>query len=175
MDDRVFFGSDTRANEILIGCFFAFLPMRRISGQLARAWLIPAAFLGILAIVGSPVWLRVVDTFLIAIGAVWLIAAVHHSRRTLFTRFLESDVCTAVGRLSYSLYLWHFPIMLTLGPRGLVSPESLPVASLGLSFAAAAFSYHLIETPFLRMKDCLRPAKFSALAALPEREYPARI
>ena len=175
MGDRVFFGSDTRANEILIGCFFAFLPMHRLSRQLAPASLIPTAFLGILAMAGSPDWLRVVDTLLIAISAAWLIAAVHDPRRTLFTRFLEADLCTAVGRLSYSLYLWHFPIMLTLGPRGLVSPESLPVAGLGLSFAAAAFSYRVVEMPFLRMKDRLRPEKFSALAVLPEREYPARV
>jgi len=60
----------------------------------------------------------------------------------------------AVGRVSYGLYLYHFPIFFALKGRMLGAEGSARygwlVAALVLSFAAAFASYHLIERPILR-------------------------
>ena len=59
---------------------------------------------------------------------------------------------TWIGRISYGLYLWHWPV------RGLVYGKSEQpairqiVAAIVLSFAIAGFSFYLIERPFLRWK-----------------------
>lgn len=61
---------------------------------------------------------------------------------------------TYVGKISYGLYIYHLPIFFAMGVRGY--PEGNPptmtacALALGLSFAVAVLSYHLIEQPLLR-------------------------
>jgi peptidoglycan/LPS O-acetylase OafA/YrhL len=77
-----------------------------------------------------------------------------------------------VGRVSYGLYLWHQPIMQELRPV-LDGPLSVAVL-LALSLAAAALSYRLVETPFLRLKDRTRDRNREAEpAARARRPAPA--
>jgi peptidoglycan/LPS O-acetylase OafA/YrhL len=58
-----------------------------------------------------------------------------------------------LGIASYSLYLWHFPVLELLTNEG-ASPELVPLAVLGIpaAIAVAAVSYRLIEEPFLRLR-----------------------
>jgi peptidoglycan/LPS O-acetylase OafA/YrhL len=55
------------------------------------------------------------------------------------------------GLLSYSLYLFHVPVMRLLHPLGL-SGSPLFAAMLTCTYGAAVVSYLLIEKPFLLMK-----------------------
>lgn len=66
-----------------------------------------------------------------------------------------------VGRRSYGLYLWHFPI-LSLALHQ--SPSWLPdagrvVVGVGASFFVAALSYRIVEHPFLRLKSRFERAR----------------
>lgn len=68
---------------------------------------------------------------------------------------LTNRAATAVGDLSYSLYLWHFPALIVGGPfiAHLVGSEEsplVPLAVIGVAFAAAVASYHGIEQPVRR-------------------------
>ncbi|MGY1745261.1 acyltransferase family protein [Blastococcus sp. SYSU D00695] len=60
-----------------------------------------------------------------------------------------------LGALSYSLYLWHFPVVVVLGA---LMPSGVPyvLVSLALTAAASVASYHLVEQP-VRRSDWLRP------------------
>ena len=63
-----------------------------------------------------------------------------------------------IGRISYSLYLWHWPVIVFY--RMLYGGELDPRATVTvvtLSFALAVLSYHFVETPF-------RSARFRAAA-----------
>jgi peptidoglycan/LPS O-acetylase OafA/YrhL len=91
----------------------------------------------------------------VALCAAWLIAAVHSRRDTLLAMALRSQVLVGLGWLSYSLYLWHYPILSALAGRGVVPANDVPLIGLPLSLAAAIFSYAVIERPFLRFKSQL--------------------
>jgi peptidoglycan/LPS O-acetylase OafA/YrhL len=62
---------------------------------------------------------------------------------------LSHPAPVAIGRRSYGLYLYHWPVFLFVGVD--TRPQVL-AAAFGLSFAAAWLSYSVIEQPFLRMK-----------------------
>lgn len=55
-----------------------------------------------------------------------------------------------IGRLSYSLYLWHWPVIVY---AGMLAPELTPaerLLCLALTLALSSFSYHVIENPIRR-------------------------
>jgi peptidoglycan/LPS O-acetylase OafA/YrhL len=80
------------------------------------------------------------------------------------TRVLTSRVLRTFGKYSYGLYVVHLPIVLILmAPPGGYFDLPGTVAYLlhlavvvGLSFAAALVSWHLIELPFLNLKSGFR-------------------
>ncbi len=62
---------------------------------------------------------------------------------------LSSRAFVYVGLISYSLYLWHWPILVfarAVTGRPLTGIETLPL--IALSFAAADLSWRFIEAPF---------------------------
>jgi peptidoglycan/LPS O-acetylase OafA/YrhL len=50
-----------------------------------------------------------------------------------------------LGRISYSLYLWHVPVFAVFGYRH-------PLFALPISLAAAGLSYRFVEQPFPRRR-----------------------
>ncbi|SEJ70475.1 acyltransferase family protein [Pseudomonas sp. NFACC07-1] len=120
------------------------------------------ALLGGLALVTSGLFLADERQFpfpwaLITVsGTLLIIAAVAQetapSSRLL--RLLQSSPATYIGRLSYSLYLWHWPVLVllrwTTGLELLVVQLAYPVIVMAL----AAASYHWVETP-LRTGDSM--------------------
>ena len=55
--------------------------------------------------------------------------------------------CAYLGRLSYPIYLWHWPLYVLFRWGGLASPAWMAVATV-ISLALSCFSSHVIEAPF---------------------------
>lgn len=73
------------------------------------------------------------------------------------TRFFSMRGPVWIGKLSYSLYLWHFPIYAFGRQMSLGEPSTLDMISwVVLSFILAWLGYRLIERPF-RFQMPLRP------------------
>jgi peptidoglycan/LPS O-acetylase OafA/YrhL len=81
---------------------------------------------------------------LAAVGLTGLL--LFNTRRNITSRVLSLPPAVYIGKISYSLYLWHWPVV-ALGPL-VLSPDwrisTLYVATMGV---AAIFSHHLIEKP----------------------------
>ena len=73
-------------------------------------------------------------------------------RESRALRALEWRPLAVLGIASYSLYVWHEPIVAELAEAGLDGYLPLLAAGVALSVAAALLSYRAIETPFLRMR-----------------------
>jgi peptidoglycan/LPS O-acetylase OafA/YrhL len=60
----------------------------------------------------------------------------------------------ALGVASYSLYLWHFPIVSRIAGSSWVPHRYLALLALclPLSCLVALISYHVVEAPFLRLR-----------------------
>jgi len=73
---------------------------------------------------------------------------------------LRTPTLDYLGRISYGLYMFHL-LAITLAIRAVGALGTLPnlvnhaavyVATLAISIALAAASYHWLETPFLTLK-----------------------
>ncbi len=142
-----------RAWELLLGGVLAVAPMaerlRALPGPVRTAMAVAgAAMVGWSVIFFSD---RTVFPGLAALvpcgGAALLIAA---GPATPVARALAWRPVVFVGLISYSLYLWHWPL-LVLARQMLVTPD-LPAATtavvLGLALVLAGLSWWLVERPF---------------------------
>jgi peptidoglycan/LPS O-acetylase OafA/YrhL len=69
-------------------------------------------------------------------------------------RLLSWGPLVAVGKVSYGIYLWHFPAILVIDEQ---LPDTATVtrgaAVLALTAATTLASWFLVERPFLALKD----------------------
>lgn len=95
---------------------------------------------------GHPGWVTLIPV----IGAVLLIAAQPDAlvNRTL----LSWRPMTFVGLISYSLYLWHWPLLAFLFICEPQAPKSVIGTALALSFVLSAAVYRFVEQPMRRTK-----------------------
>lgn len=73
-------------------------------------------------------------------------------------RLLSLAPLVFIGRISYSWYLWHWPLLafLRVTTGGKVSPSVTAIA-ITISFAAAVLSYYIVEQPFRRSSSAPAP------------------
>lgn len=130
---RVYYGTDTRAFSLLFGALLAILweyrmVPRRLSasvnmvlGSVSFAVLLVMT----IAINGSSnFWYRG-GQFFGTILTVLMVYAVS-GRKTWLSRFLSNPVLKWIGDRSYSIYLWHYPIILLIS-KGIKARRSLKV------------------------------------------------
>jgi peptidoglycan/LPS O-acetylase OafA/YrhL len=141
---------DPRVVYSLLTTAFFFVPGMLLA--LARDLRLPnplrSADLWLLASV--PVWLFVFDDYArtpwAAVASFFVVGAVALPLRDgPLVRALDWRPLALLGIASYSLYLWHLPIVDALAPHALLL--SVPV-----SLAVALISYRVIEAPFLRLR-----------------------
>ncbi len=89
------------------------------------------------------------------LGALMLLAA-DPQRTDPILRVLESAPATGIGRISYSLYLWHWPVIVAMQTVVFDHNDLHKVLSLVLSFSLAALSYRYIEQPIRARNGCQR-------------------
>lgn len=89
------------------------------------------------------------------------------TKGSLISRFLSIRPLTEIGRLSYSWYLWHWPVLLLADALSGPLRLSARLGLMGLSLGFAALSYRLVENPIHHnRKLALRPAYSILVSAL---------
>lgn len=169
--ERVYFGSDTRADAILIGCSLGliatsgWLPSSEIAKQRIRQ----LAVLGAIGIAGSMIFGMGQLYFFGGLTAVALATAaiITHfilSPQSRIASLFSAQPLIWLGKRSYGLYLWHSLLFLAISmyiSPALFGEENVDesgfnlisrVAAFWISLLVALLSYTFIEQPFLRRK-----------------------
>ena len=173
---RVYYGTDTRAAELLVGGVLAVLFSRRLVIRRYIPRLIVLS-IGTAALVATIVvwattdqysnWLYEGGLGLYALGSAAIIAAA--LQPGLVRNALSIAPLRWLGRISYGVYLIHWPVYLWLSPnRTGLSPWPLFLLRLAVTLALAVGSYHLVEQPIRRGRRLTgwRPLVVAPAAAL---------
>jgi peptidoglycan/LPS O-acetylase OafA/YrhL len=172
--DAAFFLLPSRAWELMAGALLAVVPARP---QTPR-WLLGVTGWGGLAAVLAAMLLYTEETPFpgwAALAPVLGTAAIiwstgQNERPSVLCRMLSWRPVVFVGLISYSLYLWHWPVLVyaTYWPDNHILWWPWRAGLLVLSFVLAVLSWRYVETPFRRRQWCAEQRRLFAFgAALP--------
>ena len=149
--DRAYYGTDTRAYQLLAGALLALTPRLFVIGaRFARAarFTAAAALVGLLFFSSSAsgitsIWRGLCAALLTFV----LIIAVESSPTGMVRSRLSNSRLAYFGQISYGTYLWHWPlVVLILHDHRVASLPLFAIVALGAT-GLAALSYHVLEHP----------------------------
>ena len=152
-EGRIGQASDTRCDGLIAGCLagalvaFGRIPSIRIIrlAMAIMALLFAAYMLGLIATFG--VGLTIINLFFASVIVLLLV-----DPPSGFLAILENPLLMWVGKLSYSIYLWHLFARFA-ADKCIEHPALQLIISTGLAFTLAAASHYLVERPFLKLKQ----------------------
>ncbi len=158
---RAYYGTDTRAQALLVGAAIAVGLALWRDGS-GRRWFTRLA--SVLALVGvagtAALWATTSESSTFAFNGGFLVASLAAGAivlgcavapRSLVVRVLELPPLPQWGRISYGVYLWYWPVLLVMsGQRLHWGVYPLFLARVGVTVAIAALSYDLVEMPIRR-------------------------
>ncbi len=183
--DRVYYGTDTRAQSLLVGVALAavFVSTRNdarharrhrgagLASKLVAPLALVVAFAFAARLTGSSPTLYHFGllAFSVAVGLVVLDVARHP--QSLVGRALAWRPLAAIGVISYGLYVYHWPLFLYLDhDRTGLTGGALLAVRFAATFAVAVVSYQLLERPMrqgaLRVRRLPVVVPVSAIAAV---------
>lgn len=90
-------------------------------------------------------------------GAVLLVVIGFAETRNVISVFLSNTWMRLIGRISYGVYLYHYPIYMAFGvlhfPQGQAPTALMSLLAALSAIGVASVSYYLIERPLLKWKD----------------------
>ncbi len=175
---RVYYGTDSRMQDILVGAALAvgmsMLDRRRLAAWAERnrpavigvGWLVAALTLYWFFWIPAHGWVfyggyLVFDTMFAV-----LIFSVEVLPGSSVAKLLSWRPLAWTGMMSYGLYLWHYPLFVLLTPeRTHLSGIPLQLLRFALTFAIASASFYLVEDPI--RKGALRKLGRKVAAVVP--------
>lgn len=158
---RLYYATDTHADGLLLGCLLGcvvswdLVPSSKNLERATKYLALPSVlFIGYLVFTTnhSTPLLYAGGLSLVALAIAVILSTLLIWPVGLALTILRFRPLVWVGRVSYGLYLWHWPI------RGLVFRDAEHpsvwqiIAGVVLSFVITSLSFYLIEQPFLRLK-----------------------
>ena len=182
--NRVYFGTDTRAQALLVGAAASALFVRDWS-SLAVGWSLIRSrwakwlarglpIIGLVALgaaahyaTGSAAQFHRGLLIAVAVAAVAVVAPVALDQRGLVARVLALPPLVWLGTISYGIYLWHWPIFLAInGARTGASGLPLFVVRCIATLGVATASWWVIEHPVRRWRPVRVPMLRLAVATV---------
>src|ERR1017187_9402575 len=176
--DYLRYAFESRVDNIMYGCLLAIIVKTgRFQKPLSRVTNTPLLPIFLVAGLAGSVWLEesagptfhylagmAIDALLITL----LLAQFITLSSTRLWSWLEAPALRFVGRVSYSVYLYHFTVITLVNKFMGHSRWSLQViTAFCLTLTLATISYRLVERPFLLLKDRFTAEAPATLKAVP--------
>lgn len=158
-NSRVYFGTDTRAHTILLGVLLAFVwPPFNLKSETPKRYQQIIDITGVTSLIVLILfmiftkdysnWLYAGGLFLVTLLTLPAIAASVHPTSKL-AHALSNPIMLWIGTRSYSLYLWHYPIIVFMNMHYVAGQIPLHIIVLQVIFTciAAELSFRFVETP----------------------------
>lgn len=158
-NSRVYFGTDTRLQTLLLGVLLAYIwppfKLKKAIDVDVKRWIDGIGVVSLLILVvffftvgSSDDWIYFGGLYVISGTTLLLIASSVHPS-TMLPKILGNPVFLWIGTRSYSLYLWHYPIIVFMNRHYIEGqiPWYIILLELLLTLLFAELSYRFIETP----------------------------
>ncbi len=161
-----YFNTGTRLWEFGVGALIAFAPRNKLGPYTSSLFFNISVF----AIVAAALLIKPSDAFpgLLAIWPTLATAAAiwFEPKRGLVLRWLSAKTAQFIGEISYSIYLWHWPILI-LTPFVISATPNLLVQLLmiALTVLLAWQTRKRIELPFIEHKIRIKPTFLAMIAS----------
>jgi len=171
---RVYYGTGTRAVELLAGALLAVVLAARpqVVGRLPR-WLATSVGVAVLAVTGywwstveqTSSWLYEGGLTVYAFSSVVLLTVILQPGP--IQRALATEPLRQLGRISYGVYLLHWPIFLWLTPeRTGLDLVPLFVLRMAVTLSAAILSFRFVEQPVRTRSALIGPRAWVVAPAM---------
>ena len=160
---RIYFGIDTRAFSLLVGVVGAILyPMDKLNTKITPQENLVYSVVSLISITALitimiytseyNTWLYRGGFLLVAILGIIIIIS-SGKQHTVMAKLLSFKPVVFIGKISYSLYLWHFPVLVLTTPVSEIGKPNIffVVLRIILTFILAIISYALVETPIRKL------------------------
>ena len=160
---RIYFGTDTRAFSLLVGVVGAILyPMERLHAKVTpqqNMLYSVVSLVSIATLITVMIYTSEYNTLLyrggfLLVAILGLIVIISSGKQhTLMSRLLSLKPVVFIGKISYSLYLWHFPVLVLTTPVSEIGNPNIffVILRIVLTFAVAIVSYVFVETPIRKL------------------------
>lgn len=146
--ERVYLGTDTRAFGLLAGATLAAFLAHRPLRSPAVAWPAVLVLAGLAFVLDDATAATFAGPFqLVVLASLGVVVDVVTRPQGSAHRVLAVEPLRLVGRWSYGIYLFHWPLLLLIAERFEPSPTRLALAVTVVAIPLAAASYTFIEGP----------------------------
>ncbi len=149
---RVYYGLDTRAFSLLVGAFLAIITQCDFKVSLKKSVYDIGGIISLFIIclivgrvAGYDEFLYKGGYLIVSILTAFVILSILR-KNSILSKILSISVIDWLGKLSYSIYLWHYPIIILMsgGKKSSILTVSIEIL---LTLIMSVISYYVIETP----------------------------
>ena len=154
-----YYSLPTRSGQLLSGAYLAYQYLNNSSILKKESLINLSGMMGFSILIGCFTFLTEttpypgVFSIFPTLGAYLVLLGIVSSK-SWGMNFLQTRVIREIGNLSYSLYLWHWPILAYM--RYVYGEKDLPInwimLAVVLTFSLSYFSWKFVETPFRRVR-----------------------
>ncbi|WP_259335312.1 acyltransferase family protein [Bombilactobacillus bombi] len=157
---RVYYGTDTRIFSIFLGCLLAFIwPTNHLRKNILKKDKILLDLLGAISLLVMLIFIFTMEAtqpfmyrggmLIFSIFTTILVAVVAHPA-SIWNRLLTNKLFKEIGKLSYGIYLYQFPVMIFFEAKVMNIADHrflYPILEICLIIAISWLSYHFFEQP----------------------------